>query len=57
MAIVDVYDALVAVRPYKKSFSHEEAITIIQAESGTHFDPTLVNSFVNFAERIKSIVR
>ncbi|MBN2827520.1 MAG: HD domain-containing protein [Tissierellales bacterium] len=45
MAIVDVYDALVNVRPYKPAFSHQRAIEIIMAESGTHFDPELVRIF------------
>ena len=45
MAIVDVYDALVADRPYKKALSHEEACKIIEDSSGTHFDPYLVDIF------------
>jgi putative two-component system response regulator len=57
MAIVDVYDALVALRPYKKAFSHEEAIELIQSESGSHFDPVLVNAFSKIADRFKAIVR
>jgi len=45
MAIADVYDALIAVRPYKKAFTHEEACKIIIEGSGTHFDPALVDVF------------
>lgn len=45
MAIADVYDALVSVRPYKKAYSHEEAVKIIVEGSGTQFDPTLVEIF------------
>ena len=45
MAIADVYDALITVRPYKKAFSHEEACKIIEDGSGTHFDPILVDVF------------
>jgi putative two-component system response regulator len=45
MAIADVYDALVSVRPYKKAFSHEEAVEIIIKGSGTQFDPALVAIF------------
>ena len=45
MAIADVYDALVTARPYKEAFSHEEACKIIEASSGTHFDPILVEAF------------
>jgi putative two-component system response regulator len=50
MAIADVYDALVSARPYKKAFTHERAVEIIVGDSGTHFDPTLVESFKNIAE-------
>ncbi|MCL1866551.1 MAG: response regulator [Oscillospiraceae bacterium] len=46
MAIADVYDALVSQRPYKKAFSHEEAVRIIKEDSGTHFDPILVEVFL-----------
>lgn len=42
MAIVDVYDALTSRRPYKDPFSHETAIDIIHADTGTHFDPVLI---------------
>jgi putative two-component system response regulator len=45
MAIADVYDALISIRPYKKAFTHEEACTIIESASGKHFDPVLVDVF------------
>ena len=45
MAISDVYDALISVRPYKKAFSYEEAARIIIEGSGKHFDPLLVGVF------------
>jgi putative two-component system response regulator len=47
LAIADVYDALVSERPYKKPFSHEEAVKIINEGSGTHFDPMCVELFNN----------
>ncbi|HBU12321.1 MAG TPA: hypothetical protein DEB31_06210 [Clostridiales bacterium] len=47
MAIADVYDALINVRPYKRAFSHEEAVKIIREGSGTQFDPTLVGVFLS----------
>lgn len=46
MAIADVYDALVSKRPYKPPFPHEQAIDIILAEAGKHFDPSIVPYFV-----------
>jgi putative two-component system response regulator len=46
MALADVYDALVSERPYKKAFSHAEAVKIIQDGKGTQFDPVLTDVFV-----------
>jgi len=46
-ALADVYDALTSVRPYKKAFSHEKAMQIILEDSGTHFDPDIVQAFVS----------
>ncbi|MDR0320209.1 MAG: response regulator [Treponema sp.] len=54
MAIVDVYDALVSERPYKKAFSDEEAIKIIMQNSGTHFDPKIASLFFEVKDHIKS---
>jgi putative two-component system response regulator len=45
MAIADVYDALIAERPYKKAFTHEEACKIIEGDAGSHFDPVLIGVF------------
>jgi len=53
MAIADVYDALVSIRPYKKAFTHEEAVAVIVAESGTQFDPLLVEVFARAAEKFR----
>jgi len=47
MAVADVYDALVSERPYKKAFTHEQAVEIISGSSGTHFDPKIVEAFLN----------
>ena len=45
MAIADVYDALISVRPYKKSFTADESAKIIIDGAGTHFDPALTETF------------
>jgi len=45
LALVDVYDALTMERPYKKAFPHEVALNIIREETGTHFDPKIVEAF------------
>jgi putative two-component system response regulator len=46
MALADVYDALVSERPYKKPFSHAEAVKIILEGKGTQFDPVLTDFFI-----------
>jgi len=55
MAIADVYDALVSERPYKKAFSHEEAVNIILAGKGTHFEPALVDLFLEVSDEFNNI--
>jgi putative two-component system response regulator len=50
MAIADVFDALVSVRPYKKAFSYEEALKIIKSNAGKHFDPNIVGVFLEVKE-------
>jgi HD-GYP domain-containing protein (c-di-GMP phosphodiesterase class II) len=45
-AIVDVWDALLSDRPYRKTWSQKKTIEYIQAESGTHFDPRITNIFL-----------
>ncbi|MCL2218713.1 MAG: response regulator [Chitinispirillia bacterium] len=55
MAIVDVYDALVSVRPYKSAFPHEEAVAIILKGRGSHFDPVLVDLFLKVADDFKVV--
>ncbi len=44
MAVADVYDALRSKRVYKPAFSHDETMKIIRDESGTQFDPSVVDA-------------
>jgi putative two-component system response regulator len=53
MAIADVYDALISERPYKKPFTHEEAVRIIISGKGTQFDPDLVDLFIKTMDHFK----
>ena len=46
MALADVYDALISERVYKKAYSKEYAIHIIEEGSGTQFDPELAKLFL-----------
>ncbi|MFH2059671.1 MAG: HD domain-containing phosphohydrolase [Pseudomonadota bacterium] len=54
-AIADVYDALVSERVYKKAFTHEKAKSIIEKESGEHFDPELVKTFLKCSDKFVGI--
>jgi len=55
VAIADVFDALTSVRPYKESWSVEEAVTHLQAQAGKQFDPRLVSLFVENLDEILKI--
>ncbi|MCE9679301.1 two-component system response regulator [Shewanella sp. AS1] len=45
VAIADVFDALTSIRPYKKAWTIEETMALIESEAGKHFDPALVEQF------------
>jgi len=47
VAIADVFDALTSKRPYKEAWETERALNLIREEAGQHFDPDLVNAFMN----------
>jgi len=55
MAIVDVYDALVSERPYKKAFSEEDAVRIIMECAGTHYDPKIADVFFKAKDLFKAV--
>lgn len=55
MAVADVYDALIAKRVYKESFSHEKAVEIILEGRGKHFDPDVVDAFEALKETFHEI--
>ena len=55
VAIADVFDALVSVRPYKKAWSFDDAVTLLKKESGAHFDPELVVLFIENIDKIEDI--
>ena len=46
-AVADVYDALISKRVYKKSMDHQDVVQIIVSEKETHFDPALVDVFLD----------
>ncbi|MDR2581346.1 MAG: response regulator [Fibromonadaceae bacterium] len=56
MAIADVFDVLVSERPYKKAFSYDEAVSIIMADAGKHFDPNIVEVFYEERHKFKEVL-
>ncbi|MGH9238900.1 MAG: HD-GYP domain-containing protein [Vicinamibacterales bacterium] len=57
LAVVDVYDALVGTRPYRAALPHEQAVAMIRAQRGTHFDPDVVDAFVAVERDIQTLSR
>ncbi|GHV30234.1 two-component system response regulator [Spirochaetia bacterium] len=55
MAIADVYDALISVRPYKAPLPHKQALQIIIEGTGTQFDPALVNLFRTVSDKFNYV--
>ncbi|KAA3643192.1 MAG: PAS domain S-box protein [Chloroflexi bacterium] len=49
-AVIDVYDALRSDRPYRKAWSEEKTLAYIAEESGQHFDPVVVDAFLQMME-------
>ena len=55
MAVADVYDALVCKRVYKPPFTHEKAVAIISEGRGSHFDPDMVDAFLEIQEMFEKV--
>lgn len=49
-AVVDVWDALRSDRPYRAALPWEQAYILIKEQSGTHFDPSVVNVFLKWLD-------
>jgi HD-GYP domain-containing protein (c-di-GMP phosphodiesterase class II) len=54
-AVADVYDALSSPRSYKDPFPDEKCLAILEKDAGTHFDPEVVEIFVEIFDVIKAI--
>jgi HD-GYP domain-containing protein (c-di-GMP phosphodiesterase class II) len=50
VCVIDAFDAMVSSRPYRKGLPYEEAVRRLNEASGTQFDPTVVKSFLSFAQ-------
>jgi putative nucleotidyltransferase with HDIG domain len=51
-ALVDVWDALLSDRPYRKAWTREQTIEYIRAQTGTHFDPRVVECFLEMIKKM-----
>ena len=55
MAVADVYDALISRRVYKPPFPHEKAVAIILEGKGSHFDPDMVDAFMEISDEFYDV--
>ena len=55
VAIADVFDALTSKRPYKEAWTIEETINEMKQSSGSHFDPELLDAFIEILPQILGI--
>lgn len=55
MAVADVYDALISRRVYKPAMPHQEAVDIIRDGRGNHFDPDIVDAFLEITDEFQAI--
>ncbi len=54
MAVADVFDALVSKRVYKVAYTFDEAMNIINKDSGTHFDPKVAEAFILAEKEVRA---
>ena len=52
IAVADTYDAMTSTRAYRKKLEKEKAIIEIEANSGTQFDPEVVNAFIKVVQQL-----
>ena len=52
-ALVDVYDALTSNRPYRNAWERRDAVQYIENQSGKHFDPKMVPTFLHMMDEIR----
>lgn len=57
MAIADVYDALVSDRVYKAGVPHDQAVAIIFQGRASHFDPDMVDAFIEIQDEFQAIAQ
>jgi putative two-component system response regulator len=57
LAVADVYDALISSKVYKDGMSHEAAVKIIVQERGQHFDPDVVDAFMQVEQEFAIVAQ
>lgn len=55
VAVADVFDALTSERPYKKAWTVDDALALLSQEKGRHFDPAIVDTFIEILPTILDI--
>lgn len=55
VAVADVFDALTSKRPYKESYSFDQSYKMIVEGSGKHFDPDIMQVFIEHKDKIKEV--
>jgi HD-GYP domain-containing protein (c-di-GMP phosphodiesterase class II) len=51
VSVIDAFDAMVSSRPYRKGMPIQEALRRLHEVAGKQFDPAVVNSFTEFAQK------
>lgn len=57
IALADVYDALITSKVYKNGVPHDKAVQIIFSERGSHFDPDMVDAFIEIQDTFAEIAQ
>jgi putative two-component system response regulator len=57
VAIADVYDALISHKVYKEGVSHAQAVVVIFQNRASHFDPDMVDAFIEIQDEFAAIAQ
>ena len=57
VAVADVFDALSSPRPYKKAFSMDQCLEILEEGRGKHFDPRILDAFLRRKHDVIAVQR
>lgn len=55
VAVADVFDALTSKRPYKEAFDYDLSVKMVTEDSGTKFDPNVIDAFLRAQPKIRRI--